>query len=103
MTGPTATPGPITNPCWLAFMPSPVCGMSLERRIPPGVARAPGYTANVGCGRMLSQSPPVTVHFQLVAFVAPPLTHDEPSIGERAFGSGNGAVTIGAVGHWTSV
>src|SRR5690349_22850055 len=29
-------------------LPISVCGMSLERRIPPGVARALGYTANVG-------------------------------------------------------
>jgi hypothetical protein len=36
--------------------------------------------ANVGRGRMLSQSPPVTVHFQFIAFIAPPFTHVEPSI-----------------------
>src|SRR4051794_4702481 len=102
MVGPTLAAGPMTKPCWLAFMPSPVCGVSLERRTPPSVARAPGYTANVGCGRMLSQSPPVTVHFQFLAFVAPPLTQPDPSIGDRLLGSGKGAVTIGSVGHFTS-
>src|SRR5262249_25570320 len=57
---------------------------------------------NVGCGRMLSQSPPVTVHFQLLAFAGPPLTHGEPSIESRLFGSGKGVVTIGSVGQRAS-
>src|SRR5579859_502249 len=83
-------------------IPSPVCGVSLERRGPPSVAARWPYTANVGCGRMLSQSPPVTVHFQLLAFATPPFTHGEPSTWSRLFGSGNGVVTMGSVGQRTS-
>src|SRR5262245_32083464 len=102
MAEPTVAAGPITKPCWFAFMPSPVCGLSLERRDPPIVARGCPYTANVGCGKMLSQSPPVTVHFQFLAFAAPPFTQLAPSMADRLLGSGNGAVTIGSVGHLTS-
>src|SRR3954467_12030389 len=48
---------------------------------------------------MLSQSPPVMVHFQLLLA---PRAQAVPSIGIRWSGSGKGLVTTGAVGHPTS-
>src|SRR5437773_11651248 len=50
---------------------------------------------------MLSQSPPVTVHFQLVPGLPAP-AQAAPSIAIRLSGSGNGLVTMGAVGQPTS-
>ena len=61
------------------------------------------YKAKVGCGRTLSQSPPMTVHFQPVVFViCPPPTHAEPSTAVMLVGGGYGASMIGAVGHVTA-
>src|SRR5690349_10898312 len=48
---------------------------------------------------MLSQSPPVMVHFQLLLV---PLVQALPSMGISLSGSGKGLVTMGAVGQPTS-
>src|SRR4051812_25090690 len=93
---PTLAPGPITNPCWFAPGPSPLWGVSLESRGPFGAASMVAYTANVGCGRMVSQSPPTIVHFQLVAS-AP--AQGAASMAGSELGLGNGVITMGAVGQ----
>ena len=60
------------------------------------------YIAKVGCGKTLSQSPPMTVHFQFVVFaICPPPTQAVPSTGVMFVGAGYGASTIAAVGHVT--
>src|SRR5260221_6763417 len=59
--------------------------------------------AKVGCGRMLSQSPPRTVHFQPVACAAWPFTIQVvPSIFWIDVGLGKGFSWSGAVGHVTT-
>ncbi len=47
------------------------------------------YMANVGCGRMLSQSPPMTVHFQFFVFRdLAPADQVVPSTGVMFAGAG---------------
>ena len=54
------------------------------------VESVPLYIANVGFGRTLSQSPPMTVHDQLVACgrTAGSVIHKDPSMMAMFFGSG---------------
>src|SRR5438105_2323320 len=63
-----------------------------------------GYKPNVGCGRMLSQSPPVSVHFQpLACDTFEPLMNqlDASTFKGRFEGVGYGTVVSGVVGHST--
>src|SRR5690349_15196694 len=71
----------------------------------PALAPLPsdvGYIANVGWCKMLSQSPPMSVHFQLVAS-ATSVGSTNQLVASTFNGSaevgGKGAVTRGVVGH----
>ncbi len=84
-----------------------------DRGAGPELLRARGgrvfqalYIAKVGCGKTLSQSPPMTVHFQFVVFATCPICLRRPpklvpSTGVMFVGAGYGASTIAAVGHVT--